>query len=88
MADEISLIGVCLGAQLLAYAAGGDVEPLLSEKTSKALPEIGWSPIFSSKEITPKELKPFAKLPLEVLHWHGDRILLPKSAHLLASSER
>ena len=39
------IIGVCLGAQLLASAAGGDVEILKYGSIPKALPEIGWSQI-------------------------------------------
>ncbi len=40
------MIGVCLGAQLLANAAGGDVVILKSGSPPKAFPEIGWSQIF------------------------------------------
>ena len=43
------IIGVCLGAQLLANAAGGDVEILKFGSAPKALPEIGWSQIFIDK---------------------------------------
>ena len=47
--NERPIIGVCLGAQLLASAAGGDVEILKSGSPPKALPEIGWSQIFIEK---------------------------------------
>ena len=40
------IIGVCLGAQLLANAAGGDVEILKYGSPPKPLPEIGWSQVF------------------------------------------
>ena len=53
------IIGVCLGAQLLASAAGGDVEILKYGSTPKALPEIGWSQIFLKNQI--KTLKNFLK---------------------------
>ena len=42
----IGLIGVCLGAQLLAYAAGGDVDILQDEVSYQPLAEIGWDKIF------------------------------------------
>jgi len=42
----IGLIGVCLGAQLLAYAAGGDVEMLQEDLSDQPLAEIGWDNIF------------------------------------------
>jgi len=80
------MIGVCLGAQLLANAAGGDVEILKSGSPSKALPEIGWSQIYIDK--SNKDLTELFEEPFHVLHWHGDRILLPKKAVLIASSAR
>ena len=42
----VGLIGVCLGAQLLAYAAGGDVELIQDEESHQPLAEIGWDNIF------------------------------------------
>jgi len=80
------IIGVCLGAQLLASAAGGDVEILKYGSPPKALPEIGWSQIFINK--SNKDFKSLFKDPFHVLHWHGDRILLPNKAVLIASSVR
>ena len=35
-----------------------------------------------------KEISLSIKEPLRVLHWHGDRIILPPQAKLLASSNR
>ena len=78
------IIGVCLGAQLIASAAGGDVEILKYGYPPKELPEIGWSQIFIDK--SNKEFKALFDDPFHVLHWHGDRILLPKKAVLIASS--
>ena len=80
------IIGICLGAQLLASAAGGDVEILKYGSPPKALPEIGWSQIFINK--SNKDLKEIFEEPFHVLHWHGDRILLPNKAVLIASSQR
>ena len=80
------MIGVCLGAQLLASAAGGDVEILKYGSPPKSLPEIGWSQIFINK--SNKDFKALFEDPFHVLHWHGDRILLPNKAVLIASSAR
>ena len=80
------IIGVCLGAQLLASAAGGDVEILKYGSPPKALPEIGWSQLFINK--SNYEFKELFEEPFHVLHWHGDRILLPNKAVLIASSVR
>ena len=84
--NERPIIGVCLGAQLLASAAGGDVEILKCGSPPKALPEIGWSQIFINK--SNKDFKELFEDPFHVLHWHGDRILLPNKAVLIASSAR
>jgi len=84
--NKIPIIGVCLGAQLLASAAGGDIEVLKYGSPPKALPEIGWSEIFIDK--SNKNFKELFEDPFHVLHWHGDRILLPNKAVLIASSAR
>ena len=83
---KIPIIGVCLGAQLLASAAGGDIEVLKYGSPPKALPEIGWSQIFIDK--LNKDFQELFEDPFHVLHWHGDRILLPNKAVLIASSAR
>tara|TARA_Y100001968_G_C19441352_1_gene762704 strand:+ start:1156 stop:1887 length:732 start_codon:yes stop_codon:yes gene_type:complete len=86
--QKIGIIGVCLGAQLLAYAAGGNVELLHEKSTFQPLPEIGWSSIFANGLEKDNKLKKFFTSKFAVLHWHGDRILLPTSAELIASSRR
>ena len=80
------IIGVCLGAQLIASAAGGDVEILKYGCPPKELPEIGWSQIFIDKSNC--DFSSLFEDPFYVLHWHGDRILLPNKAVLIASSAR
>ncbi len=80
------IIGVCLGAQLLANAAGGDVEILKDGSPPKPKPEIGWSQVFFNK--SSNDLNKFHETPFHVLHWHGDRILLPQNAELIGSSKR
>ena len=74
------VLGICLGAQLIADAMGAKVASM-PEK------EIGWFPVDWSKSIR-KELG-FNFLPARqtVLHWHGDRFELPAKAFSLASSE-
>lgn len=81
LAQSIPVLGICLGSQMLAHAAGGQVY-------RGALPEVGWYPI----EPTPSgRLDPLLLgLPekFEALHWHGDTFALPPGAKLLASSAR
>jgi GMP synthase-like glutamine amidotransferase len=70
-------IGVCLGAQLLAVAAGASVYP------GGSGPEIGWGPVTLLPECNGDPL--FAGLDGEhtVMHWHGDTFNLPTGAMLL-----
>ena len=85
---EVGIIGVCLGAQLLAYAAGGNVEVLQGGISNQPFAEIGWHTISSQELDNDNKLTKFLINPFPVLHWHGDRILLPTKAELIASSSR
>lgn len=69
------LLGVCLGAQLMAAALGGDVG------ASAAGKEIGWSVLDIAEDAGP--LAHLRGVP--VLHWHGDNIRLPADVASLAS---
>jgi GMP synthase-like glutamine amidotransferase len=73
-------LGVCLGAQLLATAAGGHA------MAGNAGPEIGWAPVQLSTNAAKDPL--FSGVPdeLTVLHWHGETYELPPGATHLASS--
>ena len=86
--NQISIIGVCLGAQLLAHVLGGKIERLKDESNKENKPELGWSEISSIEEKSNEKINLSIKEPLKVLHWHGDRIILPPQAKLLASSNR
>lgn len=86
LAADQPVLGFCLGAQLLAHAAGGGAAPLRLGDPPQALREVGFGAI--SFRRTAAEEPVLAGLPtsLLVLHWHGDRISLPPTATLLASS--
>ena len=83
--DNIGILGVCLGAQLLAYAAGGKIEKLLGGQPLKVMPEVGWSEILVNNR---SKYNQIFKEPLYGLHWHSDRVILPPNADLIASSKR
>lgn len=71
------VIGICLGAQLMAAALGARVYPNPAGK------EIGWGCLELTSE-GKRELAELANVP--VLHWHGDTFDLPDGATLLAST--
>ena len=86
--EGVGIIGVCLGSQLLAYAAGGDVEVLKEGGSHLPLAEIGWKNVYPQLFEKSCKLSKLLSHPLPVLHWHGDRIILPNTAKLIASSLR
>ena len=69
-------LGICLGAQLLAEALGGEV-------TRLAEAEIGWWPIELADEAGPLAHWPAR---FDGFHWHGEGFSLPPGAQSLASS--
>ena len=79
MERSIPLVGVCLGAQIMAKVLGSEVYP-------NPVREVGWYDLTTTEAAAGDAL--FSELePLEVvLQWHGDTFDLPKDAVLLASS--
>jgi GMP synthase-like glutamine amidotransferase len=75
-----TVIGICLGAQLIASSLGAEVYP-------NAEKEIGWFPIFPTESGKSIELLSGSLDPFPVFHWHGDTFDLPLGALRLASSE-
>jgi len=70
-------IGICLGAQVMAVAAGGDVAPM-------GIKEIGMGTVSITPAGQGTLLRLLADAP--VLHWHGDAISLPEGEVSLAST--
>ena len=74
-----AVLGICLGAQLIASALGARVGP------NPAGREIGWFPVRraggtgAEPSIMPAEV--------EVFHWHGETFELPAGAVHLAESQ-
>lgn len=76
---EIPLLGICLGSQLLAAAAGAAVRP-------SGQYEIGWHSVSLTDTAKSDPLLQGIPHSFMALHWHGDVFELPASAELLASS--
>jgi GMP synthase (glutamine-hydrolysing) len=77
---DISVLGICLGAQLLAKALGGAV-------SRNATREIGWYDVdLTTAGVSDPVLSTFARTQ-QVFQWHEDGIILPPgSVHLATSS--
>ena len=71
------VLGICLGAQLIANSMGGSVFP-------NSVKEIGWFPIQSVRS----EMASVFRFPeeTEVFHWHGETFSLPDGAIRIAKS--
>lgn len=80
------VLGICLGAQLLAVAAGGSVEPLQVGDPPQPLREVGIGAIHWVMNPNDDPWLQGLHASEPVLHWHGDRIRLPDDATLLGSS--
>jgi GMP synthase (glutamine-hydrolysing) len=74
---RLPILGICLGAQLMARALGAGVAPM-------GVKEIGFGPLMLTAAGRESVLSTLAGVP--VLHWHGDRFDTPANANLLAST--
>jgi GMP synthase-like glutamine amidotransferase len=84
IAHDRPILGICLGAQLIASALGARVYP-------NAVKEIGWFPLRGvpiSPSSSAAASQPKFQFPAEsiVFHWHGDTFDLPEGAIRLAST--
>ncbi|MGW7416185.1 glutamine amidotransferase [Streptomyces sp. NPDC054863] len=76
LSREEPVLGICLGAQLIAAALGAEVYPARAK-------EIGWGAVALSEAGAGS---PLSELTSPVLHWHGDTFDLPAGATHLAST--
>ncbi len=74
------VMGICLGAQLIASVLGAKVR-------KNRVKEIGWFPITMSLLALKHDL--FSGFPemMDVFHWHGDTFDVPAGSFCLGSSE-
>lgn len=79
MAKGKTVLGVCLGAQLLADALGAKVY-------QNAELEIGWFPVRIADDARQSALGRAFPAQVTALHWHGDTFDLPATATTLGES--
>ncbi|TCL05267.1 glutamine amidotransferase [Sodalis ligni] len=83
LARQRPTLGICLGGQLMAAAAGARVYPGTAGK------EIGWGALHAGGDISRlPALSGLLNRQVKVLHWHGDTFDLPSGAWHLAGSDR
>jgi len=75
LSEGKKVLGICLGAQLIADALGSKVYKGEWEK------EIGWKPVYPQDH-----LEMIYRDEINVFHWHGDTFELPEGAVRMASS--
>jgi GMP synthase (glutamine-hydrolysing) len=75
LAADRPTLGICLGAQLMAVALGGSVNPGVTA-------EIGFAPVTLTDAARGTVLEALEGVP--VLHWHGDVITTPPELPPLA----
>jgi len=86
LAARRPILGICLGAQLMAAALGARVYPGANGA------EIGWLPIEAataqgdSPERSPDWFAPLLAPGLALFHWHGDTFDLPPGSMHLAKT--
>ncbi|MFM7209758.1 MAG: type 1 glutamine amidotransferase [Verrucomicrobiota bacterium] len=82
LAADHPCIGVCLGMQLMAHAAGAKVAPMCDAEGAPVR-EVGWG---SLELVGASSILAGLPRPMDVLHWHGDACERPEGAELLAST--
>jgi GMP synthase-like glutamine amidotransferase len=83
IAMDKPVLGICLGAQLLASAAGAKVYPNVKpaskpDESPTPMPEIGWGPVTFP---FPGGTEPMVMGMIDgamMFHWHGETFDLPK----------
>ncbi len=78
--NNTPVLGICLGSQLIAQAAGGKVY-----KGKKK--EIGWSSVYVTPASSNDIFRGVTDKTIRVFQWHGDTYDLPSNAKMLAYSD-
>jgi GMP synthase-like glutamine amidotransferase len=71
------VLGICLGAQLVAQVLGSGVR-------ANAYKEIGWFPVYLDSEALAHPICEALPNQWDAFHWHGDTFDIPDGGRLLA----
>jgi len=74
------ILGICLGAQLIAHVLGAGVK-------KNRYTEIGWFPVTPLHSIKETMLSEVITGPVDVFHWHGDTYDIPDGSIAVAESK-
>ena len=74
------VLGICLGAQMIAAVLGGTV-------TKNPEKEIGWFPVRMTEKAVPLRLLQGIPKGFTAFHWHGETFSVPRGAVAIAESE-
>lgn len=77
---EVPVVGICLGAQLMAKALGAQV-------VRSPQPEVGWASVRLNDAGQTDPLLAGAPREMTVFQWHGDMFEVPDGGVLLAESD-
>jgi GMP synthase (glutamine-hydrolysing) len=79
--DDVPMLGICLGSQLIAKALGAKV-------FRNAELEIGWEPVWLTDAGKNDVVLGSVESPTAFFHWHGETFDLPQGAEWLAYSKK
>lgn len=75
-----TVIGICLGAQIIAHCLGAEVKP-------SAVKEIGWLPMQLTEAGQAHPILQDLPKDFTVFHWHGEGFDCPKGASIIAKTQ-
>jgi GMP synthase (glutamine-hydrolysing) len=86
LAQDTPVLGICLGAQLLAHALGAEVGPNRMGTPPLHVRELGFGAVSFHHDQDPAQILGGLGAAHMMVHWHGDAFALPEGAHCLAST--